>query len=240
MYEQTNFIGGSFMKAQFTIDEESPEKVQVEFIDSSGNVAVRKRKSILYDHFVSILQGCTTMKEEMLHVGQLPIGYLDGVIGLESFICAVTVEGGIKPLQYYNDNYMIPFPKLLFIAKCSKGILKSSAVYAIKDEKVTGDSKLFHYPYGNVYDKGAICWGSNTIHDVFHLKDMERIISLFFGSSTNDDLWKVGVNVIVKDNSQILQRGLLEYLKGQEQFPEEMLVTYGLTVHDVLVQNKII
>lgn len=219
----------------FTIEGERPQIVTVETLETIKGFKRASRKEILFRDFLNMINE-SYISQGMIHLGKLPRGYYDGRIDVNEngFECLVVVPEGIKPIIYYDKVYTIPFPSLLFFFRIQSGILKYSNVYALKKDNVDDNDYVYHYPFGNVHSDGSICWGSNTVNGIRNFREVEKAVSMFFGCSTNDDLWERNrINVSDKD-PRILQRGLIESLMGQKKFPLELLVKLNKRVGEVM------
>lgn len=219
----------------FTMEGEKSHLVKVEILETVKGIKRVSRKEINFYDFLKILNESRTV-EGLVPVGKLPEGYYDGNIDINSngLECLIVLPEGIKPLIYHNKVYTIPFPALLFFFKVQEGRITTSQVHALKKGKVTDKDCVYLYPFGNVHSKGSICWGHNTVDGISSFRELEKAISMFFGSPTNDDLWnKERINVSGND-SRIIQRGLIESLVGQNEFPLELLVDSGIRVGDIL------
>lgn len=221
-------------KAVFAVDLRNPGIVDVEMVRIVEGINEITKKCISYEDFLAIVNN-STKADNFLHVGKLPEGYYDAILDKDEmgFKCLVVVPEGLKPIIYYSDIYMVPFPKLMFYFKVRTGILKESKVYALKSGRISDKTTLYKYPFGNVYDGGKICWGGNVINGIYELRKVERIISTFFGSPTNDDLWGKCINV-PSDDPRRVQRGLLESLNMEKTFPEDILVKTHYSVKNLL------
>lgn len=227
-------------KAIFTVDTLNPGLVEIETTETIKGIKSISKKTVSYEDFLTIVNESLTT-DKIIKIGKLPAGFYDGVIDSDQmgFACLIVVPGGIKPLNYYDQTFMVPYPSLIFILKVRMGVLKKSKVFALTSDNVSDKTQLYHFPYGNVYENGEICWGQNVIKGIKKLRDTERIISTFFGCETNDDLWDNGkyVNAPVGDPCKI-QRGLLEYLNGKEKFPTTMLTKADAIVGKSLFKEE--
>lgn len=226
-------------KINFSIDMKNIGIVDVEMINSNGEIKSVSKKSILYDDFITIISE-STLRDSFIQIGKLPEGYYDGCLNMDDsgFECQVVVPKGIKPLIYYGTPFLIPFPSLFFHFTVKNLVLVKSYVYALDSDKVSDQSKLYHYPFGNVYNSGLICWGSNVMLGYRNIRDCEKIISTFFGSSTNDDLWNSEHINCSLNKSLMVQRGLLEYLNELKEFPRNLLRNNGMRVKDLDLNKK--
>lgn len=166
-----------------------------------------------------------------VRIGELPRGYVDAKMGFSknTFNVCIRVEAGIRCMHYYGDEYFIPFPECIFLFSVLDG-KKNNESYVYASD---GSNKLYHYPFGNVYNNHKICWGRTQTPEISCMKEVELFASLFFGSETNNDLYTAGVNVAFQKNF-MNQRGLFEYLSDKEEFPNELLVAAKENLQEVL------
>ncbi len=167
-------------------------------------------------------------------LGEMPYGYFRGSINpsdTSNFKVAVIIPQDKRILTYFGEEHLVPFPELLFQFTVKSGRIKDSYVYSLVSSK--GSRKVAHFPYGNVYDDGRICWGTNILPRVENMKAIERIVDLFFGSETNDDLYTVGRNIIKREQF-FNQRGLILAAEGRKKFPSRWLKLYNLLLNDVV------
>lgn len=162
---------------------------------------------------------------EQTPIGKIPFGYYDGAIGIcNNKLCAdiVTVlPASMQMMQYESTQYDVCVPSLVFSFHVNKGRLENTRVFTLKDENPTGNSVLYRYPYGNVYDDGRVCWGSNVFQDILEIKRLEMVMTLFIQSPCNSDLYRSEKCIGQKD---VPLRELFEQLRNVQSFPEEYLM----------------
>lgn len=210
-------------------------KSDCEFVDISrsfedGSVAGKK---VLMTDLVAIINNSLASNSHM-PIGQLPYGYYNGSINpfdSSSFKVALIMPGEKRILTYYQEEHLVPYPDLLFLFAAVRGKVNISKVFSIVNK---GKQRLAaRYPYGNVYEDGKICWGSNGLPTVYEMKGVEQVLSLFFGSLTNDDLYAAGTCVI-KKKEFLNQRGLILKAEKEQKFPEKWLISTGYTVDEMV------
>lgn len=166
-------------------------------------------------------------------LGEIPFGYFRGSINpcdTSSFKVAVIIPQDKRILSYYNEDHLVPFPELLFLFNVKSGWVNKSYAYSLVSSK--NRKIVAHYPYGNVYDDGRICWGLNHLPRVENMKGIEHIVDLFFGSETNDHLYAAGTNIIKREEF-FNQRGLILAAEGRKRFPAKWLKSYHLLLNEV-------
>lgn len=193
--------------------------VEVEITGDNGEV---QRKVITFSDFVSGLTESNVQGDDYITIGALPQGYVNGKRSTTcdtTFKCLIRVPKGKKVFMYYDSTYVIPFPQLVFEIEVTCGAVTKSNCFALRD----GEDLLSHYPFGNVFSEGRICWGSTQLPKINKMCELDQIVALFFGSVTNDDLYQAGATV-AKTEETITQRGLITSLLNKDEFPQELLV----------------
>lgn len=215
------------MEVTARFDTKNLQLVELKIIKENG---FAERKTISFVDFNSIINS-STKESDSFHIGKLPAGFYDGIVSIKNsstFQFVIEIPAARRNLSYYGDNYIVPFPRFVFYFAADAGKITKTKIFAVSssEQKLTDDSVLYHYPFGNVYDDGHICWGNNVLEPVYSYEDVWKFILLFFGSETNDDLFKSG-----KFHSQ---RAMIEYLKNLENFPEKYLRKQGKKVGELL------
>ena len=110
----------------------------------------------------------------------------------------VVIPKGKYMFNFDGNVRMVHYPNLLFHVRIDKNLNSvTTRIFALKDEdilykeelgtrRITLSKKttLFIYPFGNVSEKGDVCWGSNIVKadsDDF----LYRLIDTFMHSPTN-------------------------------------------------------
>jgi hypothetical protein len=223
-------------KVVFSIDSLNPGIVDIELLETIKGIRRVSKQRLAFNDFMGVMQDSLST-ENKLRIGKLPNGFYDGNIDGDGrgFQCLIVIPEDIKTFIYYDKTYIIPFPTLAFNVVVRNGVLKHSEIYALASGQVTDKSELCNYPFGNVYHDAKICWGSNCIKGIKTFRDVEMVVSTFFGSSTNDDMWRNGHSVEVsKDDPRCMQRGLLESLQNKTSFPKNILVKSNCKLGEVL------
>lgn len=196
----------------------------VETIDDAG---IHQAKYVDVYELLNALMNSRIEEERCYHIGKLPQYYFDGMIhrsrnGDLSGQMLLIVPKTKTITQFHDTRYEIPFPTLLFVYQLKTGRIENSQVYALKGKKWDYKTKLFLYPFGNVHDGSCkICWGSNALPEVKELSQLDVVTSLFYSSSTNNDLYRPERTKWKVQNV----RELYELLKGRAEFPEDKLVS---------------
>ncbi len=215
------------MEVLFKFCDKVPGEVRCLITTEQG---LKKSKTVPTDEFIKIVTDVTPKR--LLRLGSLPSGYIDGMVspvGEPNWKVVVRLPGDIRTFLYRGKSYVIPEPDLVFKFEVSGGYIhKSFCAVAIGQE-------LFHYPFGNVYPDGRICFGNMRLQDLASIKDAERIISAFIGGETNDDLYNPVKVKVGRKKMELDQRQLLEFLNGKGEWPKEVaLMPYERTVSDIV------
>jgi hypothetical protein len=223
---------GSTLFAEVDLFKPDVAKVKVK----SGTT--QYQKTIKVEDLVCILKGC---KEEPMKIEKMPRapqGMVDLWYGQDTdFRVSIFVPGDLRPTAYLSakNEKMLPYPNLLFMFKVEGGNISRSSVFAVKVSRARAlqdDTKLYKFPYGNVWgDSGSICWGSNS-GAVRHksLSDMEGVIATFFNAVMNNDLYKPGgLNGGGTVTLNCSLEELLSKMSQEDVFPDKILMEAGVT-----------
>lgn len=212
------------------INLNEPKIVETETIVNK----VKKKKNLSFDSLARILMDSTEDNFEfdsMLPQNMCKIKIQKGVMDVY-----VVVHPKQLPVRYALSNnqgiVLLPYPKLLFCFSFGTEAINfiDGRCFAIKDEKISQDTELYHFPYSNVSDVGDICFGSNKIKTTGDIsKDVNNLIELFFASPYNDDYYKVNRTGYLVNSF----KELLNLLDNQKSFPCEKLVSTGQTLSDI-------
>ena len=105
-------------------------------------------------------------------------------------------------------------------------IVVGVVIFALDTDEPTSESKLFHYPYGNVRESGSICFGNITLK-VKDIADAPKVFDDFLCGKTNNDLYHT-------QNTRGFSQGeLVSYVENLEVYPKELLLKNGKTFGDL-------
>lgn len=203
--------------------------VAVQIINDRGETL---RKHLTLNQYVELLNNSVENVESNNHIGSVPNGYYDAWISNiydKTFSCIVTVSQSVYPAQYFEKMYRMPFPALVFYFDVKSGVVNKSKCFAMKDTVVTDTTKLYYFPYSNVYDDGNICWGTNQLPELSCLKDIDLLVQLFMGATYNNDLWTI--KRVGNHYSSVFE--MFEKLNNQKIFPADVLQEVYLTVGEL-------
>lgn len=214
------------MQLKAMICDDAADVIHVQTIDDDGKTI---KKVISVSDFLSLFDDCQVIENEYREIGKLPHGYYKGAIHptREQFRCTIVVPGQVLPVTFMGTEYVVPYPSLVFAFTVCDGRVISSQCFALKDKYPKDSSMLCYYPFGNVYDTGNICWGSNNLPEVKEMCELDRLVSLFLGSPTNMDLYTPEKQFIDPPEYTTSLRSFYEELKNKEAFPTEILLENG-------------
>lgn len=132
--------------------------------------------------------------------------------------------------RYKEGTINLPMPPTVFFFVITNGKLTSSKCFCIKKPIGESGQKLYHFPFGNTYNSGKICWGHSrkSFKGNLSLSNIASLIDIFFSSGFNNDLesrltteaWKkIGVY-----NSAV---ATVRYFDGKKDFPVKFLLETG-------------
>lgn len=204
------------MSTQIKIDAHLEGPIATWVVTKPDGQQIRQKTRI--DQFIHMLHEAND-SPKYRRIGKLPSGLYDFAIGESqgTFKAVITVPAGIRTFLYFGEAFMIPFPETVFLLTSVNSKITETKVFSRNSDSIC------HYPFGNVYPDGRICWGRNTLPAIHTIADMQKIPSLFYGADTNDDLYSAGKNVTRCDDF-IYQRGLIRKLENESVFPAEWLV----------------
>lgn len=214
--------------------QDNCDVVSVELLYDDGECM---QKNISFGDFRRVINEATDTSDQ-IRIGKLPHGFYDGsldVLDPKTFTVVVVVPSGMRTVAYFDTVYDIPYPATVFRFDVVNGRLnRSNAFFAKKDAPADGDV-LYQYCFGNVSSNlGGICWGGNQLPALASMKDVDRLVALFFGSPCNDDYYSYSRFASGAPEYCKTQRALYEHLKGCESFPLEILAETTYTMKDLL------
>ena len=159
--------------------------------------------------------------------GLVDIAYQDN----KNFMILLQVPAEIFIVEYCGNKYSIPFPSLLFSIKVINGKATETNVFAVKDVKASKNTVLYHFPFGNVYDNGKICWGGNSLPAINSPLESTIIPRLFYSAPTNSDLWNAEkrLDVSIVKCEPVLSK-IYEALHNKKTFPLDALMVSSMTI----------
>lgn len=136
-------------------------------------------------------------------------------------------------ITYQDVEYLnFPIPRMVFwIRMLSSGKIAECAIGVVADEKPTPESKMYRYPFSNVYPNGNVCTGNNVLPKCRKLSALASFPRYMLGLPDNDDMF-------TKENNQLHlgHRDLLEHLKDKDPayYYSTILVPAGQTLQEFI------
>ena len=123
-------------------------------------------------------------------------------------------------------------PRMVFgIRALRDGRAVDCSMGVVADEPPTGDTKMYHYPFSNVYDDLRVCVGNNVLPHFKSQTQLSKFPRFLLGIPNNDDFFKESHNRL-----HMSHRELLEHLKDKEPayYYTDVLVESGKTLSDFI------
>jgi hypothetical protein len=100
-------------------------------------------------------------------------------------------ERARRDVIFHNTPYrQVGHPKLLFAFLVRQKKIQDCQIVAVKDVMVKPTTKLFRYPFSNVYPDNRACWPEIRSIKINHLFELQNLPDLFFNSPANNDLFQ--------------------------------------------------
>ena len=223
-------------KINITIEENNLCKMIME--DSNG----RKRNTYVdFDELINMLQASTenTKFEEERE------GIISDILPGDNVISTIAIkeipstnscwyllarERLSHDMVYGSKTYKeVGMPKLLFAIKVNNNRCVRIGISAIVDNHINGNSKLYHYPFSNVFGITSVCLGGNSISN-FDLVDSTSLIyipEMFLAMPNNNH----GYREMYAGGKRYLD--ILEELQGNK-FDDSVLSSANVTISKLL------
>ncbi len=203
----------------FKVQLEQTDKVEVKTLD--------------YASFISLMSGSAS-NEMYISLGKIPSGYVDAdFAGQDTFKVFLQSPAQKRLMIFDKGHYWIPFPGCLFFLDIYHGSLKELFLYTFTDAEIREDTKLYHYPFGNVSETGRVCMGNIYFHDMV-FGDAGKVVEAFFLGKTSSDYYN---SRNVGSDYTLLQ--LIHKLEGKKVFPKRWLAGYTGMTYAMLKKNKL-
>ncbi|WP_209124375.1 hypothetical protein [Alkalihalobacillus sp. BA299] len=121
-------------------------------------------------------------------------------------------------INFNGNMFEVGFPRLIFRYDCilrstekgNKYSVEIARIVAVKgNERITGDTPLFQFPYSHVESNGKVCMGGNKFEEISCLTELETKHNIFFHSPFSTD-WgaktKLGRDVAILFSSEFNQK----------------------------------
>lgn len=148
----------------------------------------------------------------------------------DKYLIAIETDSKIRTISTEKDgawDSKIPFPPCLFVFDICDELIKKTYLFALKSPNVLSTDMLCHFPFGNVYTDGHVCWGRVTLPKISKPTDLVGVINVFFDSRFNGDLMERHSYTAIQGTNISGFNSLIGYLKNKDMFPIEMLRQTG-------------
>lgn len=170
--------------------------------------------------------------------GMVPSGFLP------AHCLHVSIMGDLEELVIWNPDlradlaYLekkypdFPIPRLVFrVQILGTGRVTSCSVGVVADEVPTPDTKMFFYPFANVYPDGRVCSGNNILPKYKDLRSLERFPQYLLAIPDNDDMYDMEKNRLRLGHAE-----LMEHLRDKEPsyYYSDVLIPNGKTLGEFI------
>jgi|GEM_PF-2918549 len=164
------------MKAVITLDNLELAKVELEEngIQRTLHLTLQQLAELLLS---SLVEDYNEPKEEpakpILISPSLPLNTVKyAKKSDESHLVFLSYPETTATVQYHQSVFQdVPFPNLVFFFAVKNQRVSNRQVFAYKDRFLRDDTKLYRYPYSNVYENGRMCYYSDeTVKDLVQLQ----------------------------------------------------------------------
>ncbi len=178
-----------------------------------GTKAITKTLEI--SDFCELLMSKTYQKKiGNLTSGILPEGTFYYEKGDAGFKVGIYVPGGVHTLNFKHEFLEVPFPASVMLFSERNGLLAWRATTCKSQNELTPKTKLYHWPFGHVYDDGHVCVGNvKTV-----VESEEKIPDVIYKLYTAENSHSNTSNTKLAENVALLEG------KGYSSFPNEMLI----------------
>ena len=175
------------------------------------------------------------ISEQGLTTPLLPFGCRKYVRSGNQHIIYMEIPEMRRNIKYKNRDGkiifegIVPMPwglmKLVFNEIPGGGYVftKESNIWALERPLVGANDNLYFYPLPNIFERGAICWGSTFNEDDLKFEELStagRILDSYFSSNFNTD-------VAPRMNKYSRYEDLLRGIKDEAKFPKDVLALLG-------------
>lgn len=215
--------------------------VKVEILEDDGS---QVEKTITVQNFREIFKEkeakkyfCLNPMFDTYKPAESEKGLICGVQRTDSCEGLFFVPADKRYMNVAGEQNMMPYPGLLFRLSATNGKLMESRCFAVKERQLselTLASKLYAFPFGNVYPMDAhICWGSNQLAGMYDYEKLRGAITTFFCSESNMDYVKTGESYAKKYGTY---QNFLGELGKKDVFPKTALVRspFKATLFDLI------
>lgn len=209
------------------------------FIDEDGNLFFdvgyqdgpeRIEKRVSVNTFLALLDGNLREEEKYVVFPKLASNVYVAKISSSdksSFDCLTVYKAEKRAFSIAGELLRIPFPALLMHTRIRKGARNEIHIFALDTDEPTDISRVYEYPFANVYEDGAVCMGNIVSEMVNSIKDVDCIFDDFICGITNDHLYHM------QNKLGLTQLELVKHIEKMDVYPTELLLETGKTMESL-------
>ena len=137
-------------------------------------------------------------------------------------------------ISYGNKEYHnFPIPRLIIgVRLLESGRVADCSLGVVEDGPVSLETKMFYYPFSNVYENSGVCTGHNVLPSYKKLTALKNFPRYLLGIPDNDDFYDPNHNKFGLSHEK-----LLKHLRSKKPayYYTDILVPNGQTLKDFLV-----
>lgn len=194
---------------------------------------VTKTKRILPNDLMNIFGG-STRRDKYVDTGFLPENCVSVKIYDKKKDVVLWNPALYADVTYFKTRFeRFPLPRMVFAFWIDpNGVTSSYRLAVVADEKPTPKTKLYEYPFSNVYKSGGICVGASNSFPVHkQLRTLAALPNYILSLPNNDHLFSAANNRL-----RLGYRDLLEHLRDKDAayYYEKVLVPRKYTLQDFI------
>ena len=215
-------------KVTITLQENNSEVV----IEQNG---IFKKKTITAEQLLECIQNAienkktdnkATLGETLVsHVGDNFVGYKTSKDENTKYYCIFrNMKNTPVTINYCDIEYSdIQLPNILFASRVVGGKHNCSFIVCTYEDNITDETKLYNFPFPNVFGNTSICWGANGNSTFLECKstDVSKLLSMFLTMQFTDH------NFSYNNKCGMPVRKFLDYLKDKGTINKEWLVPHN-------------
>jgi hypothetical protein len=153
----------------------------------------------------------------------------------------VTVTGWVPSLEYpfiYNESsYLVKVPTMVYQVRWNQNEKRVRGLWlaVAADEVVTPQTKLYRWPFSNVFTGEKVCWNGLGQIECELDQVIERALFGFLQTPNNRDLYGVGSS---QNSSHRDYVDFLQAVQAEKGVAEEWLIPLSKTVQEYRENRK--
>lgn len=131
-----------------------------------------------------------------------------------------------RPYNHFGETWEVYYPKLLFLYKVDGQKVKDTSVVAYFDEVVTEATKVYHFPFGNVFNDHRLCLGSYRFEPIKNLTDLNYQPEQWYlieHNHANNAVQQKVVELLEASKEQPLNESMLRFSRTYKQLLENFI-----------------